>query len=277
MEIPFCTLRDVVELPAYWRGSARARRQLPPHRRLAYGPHPRQYALLLEPRGVASETPLPWAVYLHGGAWTFGTPEAFRPAARAWLAAGFRVLLPSYRRPPRVTLGGIVEDCWMALEYAAAFAERTGRPLGPVQVGGISAGGHLAALLALQPSRWGAAGWPAGPHRALLCAAPTDFSILRPRPLFSRRKAQDPLQQLEEAREVEWLLLHGKNDGMVAYAHSLHFARALREREAAVELVTIPKGGHLASGRWTYDAQDAYAHTVATFIRQGLGGLRGRG
>ena len=260
-------LRDTLGLPLYWRHSARVRRRMPPHRRLAYGPHPRQYYLLLEPPDTEPTDPLPWAVYLHGGAWTFGSPEAFRPAARPWLQRGFRVVLPSYRRPPGVRLPEIVTDCRTALTHLASFARQTGRPLSAPQIGGISAGGHLAALLALHPEWWTEAGWPGGPTHALLCAAPLDLSILRPRTVFSRRSAQDPMLQLGRAAAVRWLLLHGRDDGMVEYRHSQRFYRALRELRAASELVTIAKGGHLDSGRWTYDDRDPHAATVADFIR----------
>ena len=268
LTIPYCTLRDLTGLPRYWRHSYLVRRRMPPHRRLPYGPHPPQYYLLLEPPNSQPTDPLPWAVYLHGGAWTFGTPEAFRPAARPWLAQGFRVLLPSYRRPPGVRLPEIVADCRTALVHAADFAHKTGRPLTAApQVGGISAGGHLAALLALHPDWWTAAGWPLPPDRALLCAAPLDLSILRPRRIFSQRSAQDPMLLLDRARDVRWLLLHGQDDGMVAYRHSLRFYGALQAQGAEAALLGIPGGGHLDSGRWTYDDADAYAGTVADFIR----------
>ncbi|CAH1001470.1 hypothetical protein LEM8419_02373 [Neolewinella maritima] len=262
-------LRDTLGLPAYWRHSARARRSMPPHRRIPYGPHPRQYYLLLEPPGSLPTDVLPWALYLHGGGWTFGTPEAFRPAARPWLRQGFRVVLPSYRRPPTVRLPEIVADCRTAVTHLANFARTTDRPLSAPQIGGISAGGHLAALLALHPQWWTAAGWPAPPTHALLCAAPLDFSLLRPRRIFAHRRAQDPILQLAHPpqQQLRWLLLHGTRDGLADYRHSLHFHRALEESGAAAELHTIPGGGHLASGRWTYDDSDPYAATVADFIR----------
>ncbi len=272
------SIRDVLGLPAYWRGSARARKRMTALRTtLTYGASSRQYALLLEPAGSRPEELLPWAFYLHGGAWTFGTPEAFSPAARPWLAQGFRVVLPSYRRPPRVGLSAIAADCRSALTIVADFARETGRPLSIPQVGGISAGGHLAALLALHPDWWTAAGWPAGPDRALLCAAPLDFSLLRPRWLFSRFPAQNPLDRLATAAHVRWLLLHGTADGMVDYQHALHFHKALDQIEAEVRLLTLPQGGHLDAGRWTYHDADPRAAAVADFIRSGAPGRPGPG
>ncbi len=262
------SLRDILGLPGYWRASTRARRGMTAtHLSLPYGPHSRQYTLLLEPEGTRAGDDLPWACYLHGGAWTFGTPESFSPAARPWLAAGFRVVLPSYRRPPRATLSAIVADCRSALAAVAAYARETGRPLSVPQIGGISAGGHLAALLALHPEWWTAAGWPAGPDRALLCAAPLDFSLLAPQLIFGRFPDLNPLGELGAAAHVRWLLLHGTADGTVDYRHSLRFLEALEARDAQARLIPIPAGGHLAAGRWTFDDANTYAAAVAEFIR----------
>ena len=270
------TLRDVLGLPTYWHHSAQVRQTLPPHQRIAYGPHARQYYLLLEPAGSSPTDALPWAVYLHGGAWTFGTPEAFRPAARPWLQQGFRVVLPSYRRPPTVRLPEIVADCRSALAHLARFAKETGRPLSAPQLGGISAGGHLAALLALHPDWWAAAGWPTPPSHALLCAAPLDFSLLRPRRIFAHRRDQDPSLHLRDAANLRWLLLHGTHDGLVDYRHSQRFYDTLKQGGADATLHTIPSGGHLDSGRWTYDDADPHAATVADFIRSAAPGPPGR-
>ncbi|MBB4079811.1 dipeptidyl aminopeptidase/acylaminoacyl peptidase [Lewinella aquimaris] len=254
------SLIDVLQLPTYWKHGREVRGRMSCSiRRFAYGPHPRQYYLLLEPEGFAPTAPLSWAFYLHGGAWTFGTPEAFRPAARPWLAQGFRVVLPSYRRPPRYSLPSIVADCKSVIAAVAA----SGMPLSPPQIGGISAGGHLAALMALHPDWWTAAGWPAGPDRALLCAAPLNLELLRPGRLFRRYADHDPINKLHHAGSLDWLLLHGTADGMVDYRHSTSFA--LRVPDA--RLLTIPEGGHLDAGRWTYDDRDPYAGAIADFIR----------
>ena len=263
-------LRDLLGLAYYWYRTRQTRRRMQPViSRFPYGNRSRQYFLLVEPPDSTPAEKLPWAVYLHGGAWTFGTPEAFLPAARPWLDAGFRVVLPSYRRPPRVGLDKIVADCRTALAGVADLAKATGRPLGTVQVAGISAGGHLAAVLALHPEWWTEAGWPCCPEKALLLAAPLDLDLLRPRFLFDRYPESSPCGGPDPARGTDWLLLHGDRDGFVDYEHSRRFAERLRTAGAAVSLITIPGGGHLDAGRWTYDETDEYREVIARFIRPG--------
>ena len=235
--------------------------------RHAYGRRSRQYFLLAEPSGTEPGEDRPWAVYLHGGAWTFGTPEAFLPAAQPWLQAGYRVVLPSYRRPPSVGISEIVADCRAALTAVSKLARATHRPLGNVQVAGISAGGHLAAVLALHPEWWAEAGWPHCPEKALLLAAPLDLDLLRPRFLFNRYPDSSPCSGPDPTTGTKWLLLHGDRDGFVAYEHSRRFADRLKAAGAAVQLVTIRGGGHLDAGRWTYDASNPYRSLIARFIR----------
>jgi acetyl esterase/lipase len=235
--------------------------------RLAYGPHARQYILILEPQNSEAYAEMPWAVYFHGGAWTFGRPEAFRPAARPWLEAGYRVALPSYRRPPKARLPDIVEDCHAAMAELADFALRTHRPLCAPQLAGISAGGHLAAVLALHPNRWLQSRWPGPPTQALLCAPPLDLRLLSPSGIFKRYRGINPAEIKLPTPQPRLLLLHGTADGMVDYAHATSFVGTVTEQGGSIQLETIEGGGHLDAGRWTYDDDDPYAPLVRDFIR----------
>ena len=270
------TLRDLLGLLVYWYRTARVRRQMPARvQRIAYGPHRRTYFLLAEPPDSRERDDLPWAVYLHGGGWTFGTPEAFLPAARPWLRAGYRVILPSYRRPPAVRIPDIVEDCRRAIAAAAAFAGKTGRPLHPPHIAGISAGGHLAATLALHPEWWTAAGWPGGPRRIALFAAPLSLDMLRPRRLFRDLDLLSPCHGPAAASGTEWLLVQGDRDGFVDPGHATRFLSCLQTAGVAVHLERLPAAGHLDAGRWTYDDGSALYALLSRFVRQGVGGLPG--
>ncbi len=239
-------LYNTLGLPAYWAACRRASAGMEvTEEKIFYGKHRRQYVLLL--KGVASR-PDKYAFYFHGGAWTFGEPATFTPAAIPWLARGYTVVLPSYRRLPTVGLNRIVADCRAAL---AALA-----PPGPVtdvHVGGISAGAHLAALLALHPEWWRAEGWPTGPQKALLCAGPLHLSALWPQTLFSHYTHLDPGEILSEATpKLQWQLLHGTDDGMVSYRHSTAFYDKLVGVGQVANLLTIPQGTHLDAGRWMF-------------------------
>ena len=252
--------RDLLYLPAYWSRGRRVRSRMHYHQhRLVYGPHPRQYVLVLEPVDTPLANDRPWCFYFHGGAWTFGRPEQFIAAARPWLEAGFRVVLPSYRRPPRYRLPRIIEDLGGAAGAVVRFAQRRSLSLQTdLHTAGMSAGGHLAAYLALH-SDW----WPV-PVSATACfAAPLDLRLLRPSLLF---RDYAPLNPTELAGRIpgegRWLLVQGQRDGIVDPRHAERFSAV--QPNAAV--LRIADGGHLAACGWAHDDGDAVLEQLRGFI-----------
>lgn len=239
-------LNNSLGLPAYWRScrSARAGMEVE-ETKVPYGKHRRQYALVVKGRETVSGR---YAFYFHGGAWTFGRPESFVPAATPWLELGFTVVFPSYRRPPQVGLDGVVADC-----RAAVAALAPSEPVTDLHVGGISAGAHLAALFALKTDWWETAGWVSGPQKALLCAGPLSLQLLFPQALFGRYAHLDPLRLVgPDSPHIEWQLLHGTSDGMVATEHSRAFHDKLLALNQSTILEIIPEGTHLDAGRWMF-------------------------
>ena len=83
-------------------------------------------------------------VWLHGGGWTIGSLESHDPLCRALAArSGSTVVAVDYRLAPEHPHPAALEDAWTATKWAVGA-------FGPVAVGGDSAGGHLAAVVALR-------------------------------------------------------------------------------------------------------------------------------
>jgi acetyl esterase len=103
------------------------------------------------PRGVI--------VYYHGGGWVLGTiDDSDLLGRRLAQRTGCVVILVDYRLAPEYRFPVAVDDSWVALQWAAAhLQELVGRPV-PLVVAGDSAGGNLAAIMALRAR---AAGGPA--------------------------------------------------------------------------------------------------------------------
>jgi acetyl esterase len=88
-------------------------------------------------------------VYLHGGGWVFGTLDGFDPVCRELAdASGAEVVSVDYRLAPEHPFPAPLDDGWAVLH---ALAE----PGVPLAVAGDSAGGNLAAALALRARRMG--------------------------------------------------------------------------------------------------------------------------
>ena len=83
-------------------------------------------------------------VWLHGGGWMLGDPVSHDRLTRALAnRAGCAVLSVDYRRAPEHRYPAAVDDAWAATRWAAGQCDR-------LAVGGDSAGGNLAAAVALR-------------------------------------------------------------------------------------------------------------------------------
>jgi acetyl esterase len=87
---------------------------------------------------------LPGLVYFHGGGWVIGSLESHDPLCRMLAArSGCAVIAVEYRLAPEHPYPAAVEDAWTVTAWAA---ER----FSPLAVAGDSAGGQLAAAVALR-------------------------------------------------------------------------------------------------------------------------------
>ncbi|MFA1544153.1 alpha/beta hydrolase [Actinomadura monticuli] len=94
--------------------------------------------------------PLPAVVYLHGGGWVLGGVDNVDAACRDLAsAAGCVVLNVGYRLAPEHPFPAAVDDAWAVVASAAREPDRYGAVPGAVAVAGDSAGGNIAAAVAL--------------------------------------------------------------------------------------------------------------------------------
>ena len=104
---------------------------------------------LYAPDGAGQE-PLPALVFLHGGGWVAGdleTHDGF--CRRLCVASGWRVIATHYRRAPEHPFPAALDDGLAATRWAMANAAALGIDPARLGVGGDSAGGGLAAAVAL--------------------------------------------------------------------------------------------------------------------------------
>ena len=97
----------------------------------------------------AAKTPQPTVAYFHGGGWVQGDLETHHGlCARLAEHAGALVVAVDYRLAPEHKFPAAVDDCFAAYVWLRAHGGHIGADQNRVGVGGDSAGGNLAAVVA---------------------------------------------------------------------------------------------------------------------------------
>ncbi|MBO9476426.1 alpha/beta hydrolase [Shimia sp. R11_0] len=104
---------------------------------VAYGAGARQKLDLITPKGAAKGL----FVFVHGGYWMAFDKSYWSHLARAAVAQGWAVAVPSYDLAPEVRISDITGQIAEAVTKASAMVE------GPIVLAGHSAGGHLVARM----------------------------------------------------------------------------------------------------------------------------------
>jgi acetyl esterase len=151
---PFETLTPTEAREAY--AASRKLLQTPPEdvaesRDIAVpGPHGPINARLYRPTATTASDVLPALIWYHGGGWLLGDLDSHDVVCRRFAnAARCRVVSVDYRMAPEHKFPAAVDDCLAVTKYAFDNAETLGIDTGKIAVGGDSAGGNLAAVMAL--------------------------------------------------------------------------------------------------------------------------------
>ena len=105
---------------------------------------------LYRPAASAAASVLPVLVYFHGGGWTMGDLDTHDVLCRQLCnGAGVAVVAVDYRMGPEHRFPAAVDDCIQATRWVRSQAAALGVNATRVAVGGDSAGGNLAAVVAL--------------------------------------------------------------------------------------------------------------------------------
>lgn len=239
------------------------------HRDVAYVPdgHDRQRLdLYVRKSGKA----LPAIVMIHGGAWMGGDKAEMSPAS--FLADGFAVASVNYRLSQDAVFPAQIEDCKAAVRWLRRNAKQFNIDPDRIGVWGVSAGGHLAALLGTTGETrvfdvGGNLDVPSNVQAVADWFGPTDFLQMDAHRLPQgtvhdlpgspeSRLIGGPIRQyigaVERANPVSYitprvppfLIAHGDADLLVPHHQSELLHAALKTAGTPVQLYTIRGAGH---------------------------------
>lgn len=102
---------------------------------------------IYKPKSIAAPTPV--LIWLHGGGYVMGKPEMDDRSCAAYVRElGISIVSVDYRYAPKHPFPAGLEDSYSALEWVAAHPQQLGVDAKRIAIGGVSAGGGLAAALA---------------------------------------------------------------------------------------------------------------------------------
>ena len=158
----------------------------------------------------------PAVLFFFGGGWKGGSPGQFLPQSLYLAQRGMVAISCDYRVLSRH--GVVPQDCLRdakaALRWARANAARLGIDLDRIVAGGESAGGHLAAAVALVP------GFEDGAHTAV-SSMPNALALFNPAVVLSPVEGHPGLISEEKIADIR-----ARTDGRPQEISPYHFVRA---------------------------------------------------
>jgi len=142
------TLEVVARTARLHPAAAPGRHGVEVERNVLYGPDPHWHRFDLY-RPVQRPRPWPIVFYIHGGAFHLASKDTHWIMGLVFARAGFLVVNINYRLAPKDPFPAAIEDACRAWRYLAAHAAELGGDPTRVVIAGESAGGNLAAALAL--------------------------------------------------------------------------------------------------------------------------------
>ena len=222
--------------------------------------------------GLEGPVAAPVLLYFHGGAWVMGDKrEQGIPMLEHLAERGFVCVTANYALSPKARWPRHVLDCKLALAWVKKHIAEYGGDPSLVFVSGGSAGGHLAALVALTANdpAW-QPGFEDEDTTVAACIPlygvydfvdPEKIGNANLTPILERRvfeqgaaeafAAASPISRVSESAPP-FLVVHGRNDVLVPVQSARAFVAALRARSTQpVSYAELPLTQHGFDNFWS--------------------------
>lgn len=192
----------------------------------------------------------PVIVFLYGGRWKYGSKDDYVLLGNTFGRRGWVTVVPDYRLYPEELFPAWVEDAASAVRWTVDNIARLGGDPRNIIVVGHSAGGHTAALLALDERYLRDVGIPTGAVRGFVSiAGPVDTNWTAPdvQRLMGPREGWPrtyPATHVD-GTELPFLLLHGAADDVALPVSSTRLASRIKGKGGCAEAIIYRNLGHV--------------------------------
>jgi acetyl esterase/lipase len=214
----------------------------------------------------------PAVVCIHGGGWVGGDRKQMTHTIEVLARRGYIAVAPDYRLAPKDRFPACIEDCKAAVRWLRANSGKY--HINPAKIGavGLSAGGHLACLLAVTEPGDGLDGDSESTIKdsrvqaVVSFAGPTDLTdetlqvpeVLKenlipllggtPREQADAYRKASPMQYPLSRTPPPCLLVHGSDDKVVPPQQVKAFAEKLKRSGGNARIKMLEGEGHTWSG-----------------------------
>jgi len=207
----------------------------------------------------------PVMIFLHGGFWRSGDRSLYPLLGNRFAKAGIGVVVPSYRLMPKHPHPAQIEDTAAAFAWVYRNIAPYGGDVTRIYVTGHSAGGHLAALLALNPRYLKVHDIPVSAIRGVASLS----GVYNVGTLKEFQDADDdpsPIHHVH-AQAPPFLITYCQWDYLDLPRQARDFAEELKKKFAPVKIEFIPGENHISEIIDTLKDADPTARALLDFIK----------
>ena len=242
-------------------------------RDVAYGTDPRQRLDIFWPQQTDLRD-LPVLLFMHGGAWTHGTKDWCGFMAPPLVRHPAVFVSVGYRLIPAVSFPAPVMDCIAALRRIAEHIADYGGSPHRLFVGGHSAGGQIAALMALRKDWLAQGGLPTDAIKGCFCLATThNRRMINPalapdhvQPEPPDAIASDSPLALAAGATVPFFIAWGGLDDERLERTGRQMVDALSATGCPVQSLVLPDCDHFSVHLNTQHGDDPWVRQVCTLM-----------
>lgn len=250
---------------------------------LAYASDDLQTLDIYLPAKINDNAKLPTVLWVHGGGWYEGDKyhgaNGINVLAKELTDAGYVAVACNYRLAPKHRHPAQVDDVQRAVRWLRANADQYHIDPDRIAAVGISAGGHLAGVMAVRETRKKFDDDLDKYSSRVKCAVsingPLDFREVRELRTKTLSRALGDLLHRDDPKEFEktrddaspfrfvddksspLMLIIGTKDDIVPNLHSERMAEELKKHKVATELVIVKDGEHALFPRVSPPAHEA--------------------